>query len=400
MRSRTALGELVSFAARTRAFSSLVGLLERVDRCRPDLLSVLTYHRVDDPEGAPELYPGLVSATPDEFEEQMRFLASSYRVVSMTELLDVYHGRSRLRPRSVMVTFDDGYGDFARHAWPIMRRLGLPVTVFVPTAYPDNPNGIFWWDRLYYALSSTSCAGLLETPVGPLPLESAESRAHAFRLVRGHLKSLPHETAMARLTELVDRLGAPAPVAAVLGWQELRRLAGEGVTIAPHSRTHAMLDRVSPDELRAEIRGSADDLEREIGSVPAAFAYPSGGYSDAVVAAVEEAGLALAFTTRRGGNDLRKAEWLRLRRINVGRRSTLALIRAQLLSSSVRLNHARHTFGSGATHSSVASRPPGMVSAPHPGRSRLPGRGIRMAGLVRQSASAAQASDEGSRTCN
>jgi len=53
--------------------------------------------------------------------------------------------------------------------------------------------------------------------------------------------------------------------------------------------------------------------------------------SDQVVQMLEQAGFALAFTTARGINDLRAADRLRLRRINLGRRATLALMRAQLL---------------------------------------------------------------------
>jgi peptidoglycan/xylan/chitin deacetylase (PgdA/CDA1 family) len=117
----------------------------------------------------------------------------------------------------------------------------------------------------------------------------------------------------------------------VLGWEELRQLAADGVTLAPHSRVHPLLERVDPPELDEEIEGSRRDLLREIGSVPEVFAYPSGSHSDAVVARTAALGIRVAFTTVRGVNDLRRADWRRLRRINVSGRSSTALIRAQAL---------------------------------------------------------------------
>ena len=55
---------------------------------RGAMLRILTYHRVADIGTCPRLNQRLVSATPVEFEKQMRHLARSYRVVSATEVLE------------------------------------------------------------------------------------------------------------------------------------------------------------------------------------------------------------------------------------------------------------------------------------------------------------------------
>jgi peptidoglycan/xylan/chitin deacetylase (PgdA/CDA1 family) len=331
MGASQALRRPASVAARGKAFAWLVARLERAARPHPHLLAVLTYHRVDDPSTSPLLYPGLISAQPAEFEEQMRFLASQCRPISLTELLAVRRGEARLEPRSVLVTFDDGYRDFAEHAWPVLKCHGIPATLFVPTAYPGNPDRAFWWDRLYGALVSTGPRGPIATPVGELPLATAADRLQAFRRLRGQLQALSHEGAMGLVDEVCAVLGAPTPASAVLGWPELRALVADGVVLAPHSRSHPLLDRLPREAVRDEIVGSLEDLEREIGVAPPVFAYP-GGAQDAYVAGIlEGAGFEVAFATTRGTNDLRRADWLRLRRINVGRASGLPLIRAQLL---------------------------------------------------------------------
>ncbi len=234
--------------------------------------------------------------------------------------------------RSLVLTFDDAYRDFADTAWPALKERGVPVTLFVATAYPDAERPAFWWDRLHDAFAGTARRDHVETPSGRLPLETTADRARALRAVRAQMRAMPHEDAMATLETVVEQLGVSPTVSPVLTWPELRLLAREGVDLAPHSRTHPLLDRVGREAARAEIVGSLHDLEREVGSAPPVFAYPGGAQTPDVVSLVAEAGFEVAFTTQRGINDLRGADWLRLRRINVGRRSSVPLIRAQLLS--------------------------------------------------------------------
>lgn len=328
------LRSLVRTASGTTAFAALVDGLERLSRWRPEVLAVLTYHRVDDPERCPHLAPGLIGATPSAFEDHVALLAARYRPVSIDEVLEASSGGTPLPPRSVLVTFDDAYRGFDRHAWPVLRRHGIPVTLFVPTAYPDHPTLRFWWDRLHAAISSAPADDAVIVGGARLPLSTPDERMAAYRRAREDLKGRGHHEAMALVEELVGPYEDGVAPGAVLGWDDLRRLAADGVTLAPHSRTHPLLDRLPADELHDEVSGSLADLRREVGPVAAVapvFAYPSGAHDERAVAAVADAGLALAFTTRRGGNDLRRADHLRLRRVNVGGRSSLPLLRAQLL---------------------------------------------------------------------
>jgi peptidoglycan/xylan/chitin deacetylase (PgdA/CDA1 family) len=322
----------VGRAAGTRGFERFVDLLERFDRPRESMLAVLTYHRVAAPGEEPKLDPGLVSTTPWEFELQIRCLASTGRVVSIEELLAARRGQARLPPGAIAITVDDAYRDFAAHIWPAMQRHGLPVTLFVPTGYPDRPDRSFWWDRLHQALSATKRGDELDTPVGRVSLRSPADRRQAFTALRDHLKTIEDAEARVVVDRLAAELDAPAAAHAVLGWDELRDLHGEGVTLAPHTRSHAFLDQVPLEQAREEIAGSRDDLIREVGSCPPVFSFPSGQHTEEVVELLAEEGFELAFTTGRGVNDLRRPDWLRMRRINVGGRSSLPVIRAQLLS--------------------------------------------------------------------
>lgn len=313
-----------------------------VDRALPrrrGVLTILTYHRVDEPSARPDLMPSLISATPDGFARQMAMVAREFDPVSLPDVLGALDDPRRLPRRAVLVTFDDGYRDFGTNAWPALRAASVPATLFVATGFSADPAARFWWDRLWAAVEGAP-PSTLTTPIGAVPVGPAAARATVSRL-RDWLKALDHDAVLHEVDRIVDEL-EPAdaarpdvtpPASSVLDWDELRALAAEGVTLAPHTRSHPLLDRVDLERAEAEITGSFEDLERETGAVapPArVLAYPSGAHGESAVEAARRAGMRLAMTTQRGGNDLRRADRLRLRRINVGGRASLPLIRAQL----------------------------------------------------------------------
>ena len=316
--------------ARSKPFALFVASLERLDRHRPNLLRVLTYHRVDIPGNRASLAGRLISATPETFNRQMRYLGENYQPVSAAQAVEACRGNLILPRRAVLVTFDDAYRDFAEHAWPILKRHRIPAALFVPTAFPDRPRLAFWWDRLYHALHATSLRDELDTPVGRLPLATGARRLRTCNRLIDYTKTLNHHPAMDFVRQICRRLDAPPPENHVLGWDALRRLAREGVTLGAHTRTHALLNRTSLTEARAEIIDSLDDLNREIGSTLPIFAYPAGGLNDRVVDLLQREGFAAAFTTLGGINKMPPADPLRLRRINVGLGTTLPILRARL----------------------------------------------------------------------
>ena len=343
-----ALRRVTTSAARSRPFAWLVALLERLDRERPDLLRVLTYHRVESNDAEPSAGIGI---SVDGFAEQMRYLKARCRVLSVHELIDTVRDRRELPRRSVLVTFDDGYRDFRANAWPVLASLGLSSTLFVPTAFPGEPGRHFWWDDLQHALARTGRRDSLETPIGSLPLGTASERNAAYSRLRHRVKQLPHVEAMAWVAGICRELGVSPPPADVLRWDELRELAREGVIMGSHTRTHPLLTRIPSEQARLEVRESLRDLERELGTAPPPIlAYPAGAFDDCVVRMLAEEGIVLGFTTVRGANSLRTAHPLKLRRINVGRRTPLGLMRAQLTGWSLGLNRFHPLTAPGAAN--------------------------------------------------
>lgn len=334
------LKRTLACAARAAALGGLLPALDRADRWRPNLLRVLTYHRVARRADWPAVPSAVISATPETFEQQMRWLAERYHVVSLQEVIEAQPTRAALPPRSVLVTFDDGYRDFAELAWPILKRYRLPVTLFVPTGFPDQPDRSFWWDRLHEAVHRAT-QDQVDTPFGRLALASAAQRRPVLARLTGFVKGNAHARAMAWVDRIWTQLGRPWPDHGVLSWSELRRLSSEGVTLAAHTQTHPLLNRIPAAGARAEVVESVEDLEREVGPVPPVFAYPGGAFNDEVVGMLRREGFRLAFTTGQGINHMRTADPLRLRRINVGHNTTPEILRTRLLSWSLYFNRWR-----------------------------------------------------------
>jgi peptidoglycan/xylan/chitin deacetylase (PgdA/CDA1 family) len=294
----------------------------------------LTYHRIVKREHDPESTPGMISATQERFDAQVRFLARHYEPVALEQVLRGVRQRTNLPRRAVLITFDDGYRDFATAAWPILKRYQVPATLFVPTAYPDRPGPVFWWDRLYRSLIETSKESLHAPIVGALTLRNEEERRASFLTIRARLKGLLHDDAM----QLVDRLCADLggsrehENSTILSWQALRALASEGVSLASHTHTHPLLNRISRQQVRTEVATSIRTLEREIGPAFPVVSYPNGAHDDAVLDVLRQCGVELGFTQLPGHNDLSACDPLRICRINVTRRTTVALLRLRLQS--------------------------------------------------------------------
>ena len=337
--------QFVPILANSPAFEKFLRVLEQSGDERANLLRVLTYHRVDEPTAHPWLAPGLISATPGAFEKQMKYLAANYEPVSAADVIKAFEDPNQvvLPPRAVLVTFDDAYSDFKEHAWPILKQYQIPVILFVPTAFPDHPERLFWWDRLFHALHTTS-AGQFTSPLGHLSLSTAAQRGQAYKSLKKYFKTVPHQRVIEDINRICNELGVPAQTNIVLGWDSLRTLAGEGVTLGAHTKHHPILSCITLDELQDEVMGSLQHLTRETGSVPLTFAYPSGIHNQAAVSVVERAGFKVAFITQRGINAIGRADRLRLQRINVSAGTTLPILRAQLLSWFVPVYSLRNRF--------------------------------------------------------
>lgn len=306
-----------------------------------NILRILAYHRVAELKDRVTDDPS-ISATPAGFAAQMQYVAKHYRVVSMSELLDAIDRNEPLPKRAVLITFDDAYSDFAEIAWPVLKKYRLPATVFVPTAYPEHQELIFWWQRLHQAFVNTSLTQLSETPFGPLPLATPNQRQRSLRTLMDHVPTITHNAALKMIDSVCAQLvEKPLNSPSVLSWDQLRQLSKEGLTLGSHTRTHPILTQIAPSQIREEIRLSQQDLEREIGFALPIFCYPHGDHDATVTNILRTEGVLLGFTVFPGENRLDSADLLRLRRICIWPRTSLPLFCLRLQRIGLRIDSWR-----------------------------------------------------------
>ena len=164
------------------------------------VVDILMYHSVSDAGG-----PTCIA--PATFAMHMRAIADAgLPVVSLDDLLEARAGRAALPPRSVIITFDDGFQDFADAAWPVMSRHGFRPIVYLPTGWvvraegwrgiADLPRRLMSWatiralaeDGVEFGSHTVSHADMPALPDAALDQELTESRAmiadHLGREVR------------------------------------------------------------------------------------------------------------------------------------------------------------------------------------------------------------------------
>lgn len=89
---------------------------------------VLMYHSIGDNRES-------FTVSPIEFERQMKYLREDgFTIVSLGELLHLLKENLPFPPRSVVVTFDDGYDDNYFNAFPILKKYTIPATIFISSA--------------------------------------------------------------------------------------------------------------------------------------------------------------------------------------------------------------------------------------------------------------------------
>ncbi len=258
--------------------------------------AIFMYHRVL-PAGEPFYSHGMVTGR-DLFIAMAEWLKSRFDVVPLAELPQ-YAGRRARRPKCAL-TFDDGWLDTYNHAYPVLRDLSLPATVFLPVNYIGTTRR-FWQDRLWNLITDAAQRGITAIPDDlPAPWWPLATRALEFEPIRKHiLLHWPQE-----VDEFLDRvrsaIGLPpeAQQRVFIDWEQVREMERGGFTFGSHTTNHVTLTRVALPAAEQEIRGSRAALGALLGHTVDTFCYPFGANTPELRKAVAAAGYKVGVTTR------------------------------------------------------------------------------------------------------
>jgi peptidoglycan/xylan/chitin deacetylase (PgdA/CDA1 family) len=276
---------------------------------------ILTYHRFSRGRDA--------FATPEaDFDAHLRYLKEHYTPVPLSRVAEHYAGAAELPARAACVTIDDGFADAYEVAFPVLRRHGVPATLFVITDFLDG-RAWMWTDKMRHVALTTSAEGLRAEVGGrsfDLRLAGRESRLNAAGRVNSELKRLAPREREDAIERIADAHGVsvperpPAEFGSVT-WEQAREMNAAGLEIGSHTVSHPILTTTDDAQLRHELRVSRARLEAELGRHVKLFCYPNGACDPRVRRETESAGYSCAVTTVPGLNDRRGADPLALRRV-------------------------------------------------------------------------------------
>ncbi len=291
-------------------------------------VSILTYHRVLPQSELTEQYiqPGMYVSV-DAFNRQMQFLKRHCTVLSFADLLAMWSAKQwDAEQRYCVVTFDDGWLDNYRHAFPLLKWYGIPATIFLPTDYIGTDRW-FWPDRVSWLWPRWSERS-----------ETEQQRVwHTVRTRHGWCKGLEPALMSSDVDGFIERCKTQSydqmtefiqswadalhvslpPDRQVMNWDEVREMAKSGISFGSHSVTHKILTTVSDEELLQEVQGSWDALRGHLDRTVPVFCYPNGNWNEKIGSVVEVAGYEAAVTMEFGHETGVPANRYGLKRINV-----------------------------------------------------------------------------------
>lgn len=241
--------------------------------------------------------PHLVLSEPG-FIELLEILGNEYQISSLTEIASP-RLEKHSRPR-VALTFDDGWEDTYRVAFPHLKNRNVPATVFLCTnlvgtqrLLPEERLGRIW----HHAENTRQLEEFHKnlTTWGVPQAATDRLRLHAIKRIPN-----AHKHVMLSVLEQLHDV-PPANQRRFLTWPEVYEMAAHGIEFGSHSASHVSLT-AEPDELvYIDLQQSIRSMTEHMGKPPAWLAYPNGLVDEFVVEAARQLGFIGAVSTRKGG---------------------------------------------------------------------------------------------------
>ena len=259
---------------------------------------IFTFHRVLPPEEMDLCYNHHLAITPRSFADFLAFATRQFHVVSLAEL-----ARAEMpSPQPLCaITFDDGWEDNHRHAFPVLKKAGVPATIFLCTGLIGTTGSIP--EEALWRIHRAASVGGREAEFGQAlaaSLPGAPSDLD-YNLAQRLIKRLPINQKEALLAGLSARFGAQGLARpSLMDWQQVAEMAAAGIAFGSHTVRHTILSVEDEPTARRELTDSLAELQRRVPQEDYSLAYPNGGFNERVMQIAAETGYLCACTTQEG----------------------------------------------------------------------------------------------------
>lgn len=273
-----------------------------------DKAIILMYHRVSAPDGKNGFKMLFGRGVPRPlFETQMDYIYRNLNPVPLREIVRYIQNRQSFPKGAVAITFDDGYEDNYQNAYPVLKRLGIPATIFLTAGYVGEKK-IFWWERIgelikhskNLPLTIRTLENILRCRIGR---DGCGGQLWSLREkdeILNHLIELLKEMNDSALEEAMVALEAGLGTGEqdeerrkMITWEEVREMAQNGVEFGSHTISHSNLATLGEKCLYKEVFESKKIIEENTGNPVLGFAIPyglKGSYNFGVLEAIKGAG--------------------------------------------------------------------------------------------------------------
>lgn len=246
-----------------------------------------------------------------EFISQLKFIKKYMNPVSLGELGNQVVSNN-INPRTIAITFDDGYQNVYDVAWPLLKEYQIPATIFICPGFVDV-NRVYWVDLLEHWINKTELSEInLSVSIdiqGKYILHSKEQKIDLVRHAKKVLKSMQpaeRENALFQIKKACQVKSETnlATNYSILNWDEIIELNRDSlITIGSHTINHEILSLIDGEHLQRELADSRSLLESKIDADVREFAYPNGriiDFNDITVKGLINSGYRLAVTAEPG----------------------------------------------------------------------------------------------------
>jgi len=297
--------------------------------------AILAYHRISPISDENSLLRDTI-VEPDKFEKQIIYLRNKYNVISLNKLLESHSEGAFFPANSAIVTFDDGYEDNYRYAFPILRKHDIPATIFVSTAFV---NGAYnsWWEKLRNITINTRKNSLLfkyKTHIFDFRLDRKSGKEGFFEAMSALFKEaneIEEEKLLNLLSDLLE-VNDECVYPRALSWNQMKEMLRSGVDFGAHTHKHRSLSVLDNNDLAVEISKPKKVLEENLGREIFSFAFPYGkaeNLNKHALEVIKSSGYKIALTMTQG-LVFKDDSLFSLRRIGVGGNDTEAVFKLKV----------------------------------------------------------------------
>jgi len=269
---------------------------------------ILTYHRITSPEHESFPLEAGMYVRPETFSLHMKYLKDHAHVVPLEELVESISSHLQIAPRTVAITFDDGWRDNYLQAFPVLHELELPATIFLATDFVGT-NELFWTDRLAQSAFALARAERFRTQIlrriseqdvlAPLfgTLDAALNLGNLDELrldnVIRTVKERPAEIRRQMVNGLytiAKEFGNIRNDRLFMDWNEVSEMAQAGVAFGSHSHRHNPMSELNDEQLSDDLLESYQCFREHNVSAVSTFCYPGGYHNERSQAALRAYG--------------------------------------------------------------------------------------------------------------